>query len=326
MEEWNSSMPSETPVAAKNATYTPQSDVAGLAGKGSNGAIAATPEAIAALRRDATPQMPRSFTEMIERDKRDRLNKQADAMIEKRRKREATFAALGDGISALANVYFASKGAPDMLKGAKNMTAAQQERWDKVDEQRRQREREYQNQYYRLMQLGAARDRAAETNRLATEKAKRDDEYRRWKAEQDDKYRRDVLGVKSSNDEANRKERERHNKAVEGNQHERNQVSASKGSGGKGRSGSKSSAVWNEQASWAERYPDEYEAWQKANGKKTVNNKGETKISAMTETNAKQFNAEMRKKHGSQGSRGSSGTGSGTQGSVRKRANRNFTK
>jgi hypothetical protein len=66
--------------------------------------------------------------------------RKADA---KRQKRRALFSAIGDGVSSLANIYYATKGAPDMLKGTTSLSAKNQERWDKYVKGRDARLAEY---------------------------------------------------------------------------------------------------------------------------------------------------------------------------------------
>lgn len=50
----------------------------------------------------------------------------------KRQKRNALFAAISDGVSALSNLYFTTKGAPNAYTGKKTMTDAVQDRYAKI--------------------------------------------------------------------------------------------------------------------------------------------------------------------------------------------------
>jgi hypothetical protein len=53
--------------------------------------------------------------------------------LDKKHKREAIFSALGDGISSLANVYFSTQGAYDMLPDpSESLSAKSKARWDKI--------------------------------------------------------------------------------------------------------------------------------------------------------------------------------------------------
>lgn len=53
----------------------------------------------------------------------------------KKEKRDRTFAALGDGIAALANLYFAGKGAANSFNPQQGMYAATSARWDKYNKE-----------------------------------------------------------------------------------------------------------------------------------------------------------------------------------------------
>lgn len=63
----------------------------------------------------------------------------------KRERRSKIFSAIGDGISALANVYFASKGAPDMYDPKTSMSAKTKEYWDKLNAERKADADKYNN-------------------------------------------------------------------------------------------------------------------------------------------------------------------------------------
>lgn len=54
----------------------------------------------------------------------------------KKQKRERIFAAIGDGISALSNLYFTTKGAPNMYTGTNSASQRTKERWDKLTAER----------------------------------------------------------------------------------------------------------------------------------------------------------------------------------------------
>ena len=50
----------------------------------------------------------------------------------KKQKREQIFAAIGDGISALSNLYFTTQYAPNMYSGKNTASQRTKERWDKL--------------------------------------------------------------------------------------------------------------------------------------------------------------------------------------------------
>lgn len=61
----------------------------------------------------------------------------------KKEKRQKIFAALGDGISALANLYFTTKGAPNMYNPNNSQQDVVKDRWDKLKQERDQHLKEY---------------------------------------------------------------------------------------------------------------------------------------------------------------------------------------
>lgn len=110
------------------------------------------------------PKAPNREGIAKEYDDKAEEERKADA---KRQKRRALFSAIGDGVSSLANIYYATKGAPDMLKGTTSLSAKNQERWDKYVKGRDARLAEYKK---------AALDSAEKEYK---------DEYTRWKDERD---------------------------------------------------------------------------------------------------------------------------------------------
>lgn len=93
-------------------------------------------------------QQPRrmSYTEML--DKLSQYKPQTPEEIEEEKRREARqkrFASIGDGISALANMYFTSKGAPSMYDGRNSQTERVSNRWDKLRQEREAQKNEYMN-------------------------------------------------------------------------------------------------------------------------------------------------------------------------------------
>ena len=93
-------------------------------------------------------QQPRrmSYTEML--DKLSQYKPQTPEEIEEEKRREARqkrFASIDDGISALANMYFTSKGAPSMYDGRNSQTERVSNRWDKLRQEREAQKNEYMN-------------------------------------------------------------------------------------------------------------------------------------------------------------------------------------
>lgn len=74
----------------------------------------------------------------------------------KKQKREQIFAAIGDGISALSNLYFTTKGAPNMYTGANNASERTRVRWDKLTAERNANMTAYINGLMRARQADDA--------------------------------------------------------------------------------------------------------------------------------------------------------------------------
>lgn len=71
----------------------------------------------------------------------------------KRQKRRSIFAAIGDGISALSNLYFTTQYAPNAFEASKGMSVTTRARFDKLKKEYEERSREYLNGLTRAMQM-----------------------------------------------------------------------------------------------------------------------------------------------------------------------------
>ena len=71
----------------------------------------------------------------------------------KRERTNKTIAGISDMLSALSNMYFATKGAPSSFDPRNGMTAKMVERYDQLDKEREAREREYKSGLERARQL-----------------------------------------------------------------------------------------------------------------------------------------------------------------------------
>lgn len=71
----------------------------------------------------------------------------------KKQKRNAIFAAIGDGISALSNLFFTTQYAPNAYDPSKGMSAITKTRFDKLKKEREDNQREYMNGFLRAMQM-----------------------------------------------------------------------------------------------------------------------------------------------------------------------------
>lgn len=79
----------------------------------------------------------------------------------KRQKRKEIFAALGDGITALSNLYFTTQGAPNMYDGKNTMSEATRVRYDKLLKDRDEKAQAYFSNYIRAKQADDANTRYA---------------------------------------------------------------------------------------------------------------------------------------------------------------------
>lgn len=192
---------------------------------------------------------------------------------ERQRKRErsrAILSAIGDGVSALSNLYHTSKYAPDMSTPDSSLSGKAKERYDRFVQVRKENEARYNNAILRARQgdyemnmkeREIARKEAADAAKDARE-AKRYEEQAKAKAEElrikaeqaqtakeraeyEKQYNDALLDLKQKALEADiaaKKEQAavrratlaetaRHNRASEGLSRERNNISRSKGGG-----------------------------------------------------------------------------------------------
>lgn len=104
---------------------------------------------------------------------------------EKKEKRQAIFSAIGDGISALSNLYFTTQYAPNAYDASKGMSAATRARWDKLKREREANQRVYADGYMRALAMDKDNDRADRSWRRTLERDKISDERYEIKAAQD---------------------------------------------------------------------------------------------------------------------------------------------
>ena len=78
----------------------------------------------------------------------------------KKQKREAIFAAIGEGISAMSNLYFTTQYAPNAFDPSKGMAATTKARFDQLKKDREDNQRQYMDGFMRAMKWDAddARD------------------------------------------------------------------------------------------------------------------------------------------------------------------------
>lgn len=102
----------------------------------------------------------------------DKLNPQPTAeeleKERKREKREKIIAAVGDGITALSNLFFATKGAKAPTEGG-TMSEAAKARWEKVKAEREAQKKEYATGYLKAVQADDAYNQTREQLKLKQE-------------------------------------------------------------------------------------------------------------------------------------------------------------
>lgn len=112
----------------------------------------------------------------------------------KKKKRDQIWSAVGDGISALSNLFFTTQGAPNMYTGQHTLSEAAENRWNKVEEDRKENAMNYFNGYIKAKMADDAnardkrnweyrlgRDKVADA--LAAAKEKRDAEMAKLNAD-----------------------------------------------------------------------------------------------------------------------------------------------
>lgn len=93
----------------------------------------------------------------------------------KKEKRDKVFAAIGDGIAALSNLYFTTKGAPNAFDPRNSLSAKARERWDKFNKEREENARYYMQE---AMKAQALDDDRADKDRSYMQKLQND--YRNY--------------------------------------------------------------------------------------------------------------------------------------------------
>ena len=119
----------------------------------------------------------------------------------KKRKRQEMWAAIGDGVSALSNLYFTTQGAPNAYQAANNQSEAVRQRWEKLSADREAKMKAYIDGLTRARSLDKADERDTrewvrqlgldqEMSKLRAQKDAREAETHEWMAAlQPDKQR-----------------------------------------------------------------------------------------------------------------------------------------
>lgn len=127
----------------------------------------------------------------------------------KKEKRKKIFSAIGDGIAALSNLYFASQGAPSMYDGKNTMTEAVKVSYDKLRSERDKKNAEYFNRLKGIQGLEAAERQWQRQLGLDEEARDRYNESITHRNEReklaDDRYNQEQADKKARTEEENRR-------------------------------------------------------------------------------------------------------------------------
>lgn len=107
------------------------------------------------------------------------------AQREKKERRDTLISAIGDGISALSNLFFTTQYAPSSFDASKGMSAATKARWERLRQEREANKRAYYEGYVRARAMDEAADREERTWQHGLEREKVADERYAVKAAQD---------------------------------------------------------------------------------------------------------------------------------------------
>lgn len=140
-----------------------------------------------------TTQTPAQSISLLELYKRLNPRPETNEKEEEKKQRRAQLAAaIGDGISALSNLFFTYKGAPNSYTGENNITAQNKVTYDKLKKERDEKYAQYLNGYMRAFQADQANadkerawKRQLERDKKADEISERDYNFRVNKANQD---------------------------------------------------------------------------------------------------------------------------------------------
>lgn len=96
----------------------------------------------------------------------------------KKQKREAIFAAIGEGISAMSNLYFTTQYAPNAYDPSKGMAATTKARFDQLKKDREENQRQYMDGFMRAMRWDAEDERDDRNWQHTLEREKVTDHYK----------------------------------------------------------------------------------------------------------------------------------------------------
>lgn len=130
---------------------------------------------------------------------------------EEKYKRDRMFATIGNGISALSNLYFTTRGAPNMYTGEDTITERMQKRHDQLKKDREKRKAEY---FDRWMKARQADESTARYNK-EWERTLGLDEYKKGRDKVSDNHFKQQIGLQQENLGLRRKSLDLQEKAID---------------------------------------------------------------------------------------------------------------
>lgn len=206
----------------------------------------------------------------------------------KKERREKTFAAISDGISALSNLYFTTQYAPNAFSGQGTASQRTKERWDKLAAERNANMKAYLDGLARARLMDEEHDaREREWERqLGLDKLKREQaEAEERRAEEEEKRKRELhpLAMKKAEGDAQTAEAQAkyaeeyeqsrigRNKAAEGASNAAATASYARANGtGSGGAGAESAELKAAYRYWESLTPKEKDEWRERNGRQKV--------------------------------------------------------
>lgn len=151
-----------------------------------------------------------SYVEMYEQ-----LNPKPDPeQIKKQLKRQRTrniISAIGDGVSALSNLHFTTKGAPNMYDGKNTMTAASQARYDKLMKDYQDNLEAWRQGRMKAEQLDKEWNHRADREKVTDDQWRQSFEHTKSQAEATNKFNQDKFDYeKTKNSEVHELNKDKH--------------------------------------------------------------------------------------------------------------------
>lgn len=152
----------------------------------------------AANQQESTEQKPMSYADLFVATNPYRPQTAEEREAErKRNRRNAVFAAIGDGISALSNLYFTTKGAPNAYTGGSTLSGKLYERQEQLRKERQALDQQYFNAYMNALKMDADEEYKNQNLKLQLENLA----YNRAKYDNEQAYKRERDAKQDAKDE-----------------------------------------------------------------------------------------------------------------------------